>query len=440
MHELHQNNGRWDVLVLTQILGVTTLNLSLLACLWIVIIFARRLAVPFVIVVSLGVLFLTSALVFHNPASDWYIPNDGDFYWDWAVAMSRGEDKYPDYPVWPGKGVWPYLVSHMIALGGPSIYFPLILNVCLTLLAVLVSLKSASLLSNSFNKWGLLALFGSWFPFWLFGPSMLREAIFWLGISLGTLSLLHLRRAENVKGILVMLSSILLLLAIRPDAGLILAYAFLAAGMVAYLSILPNGLKPKLALAGLAAALIWLFPTALDAVRPGVAEDPSIVGRIAVDGAREIRTSAFQPLPIGPADEPAGEYEPIFWEADFCLDNLYVATICNGIVNLPYALAGPFPWEFRWDPAILVAVGSTLHFLVVVGLAISFFVRSEKDRIGVLLLSGVASVALLLFSSILTNYGTLMRFRVVVELILLPFAIAAMQSLCRATQSRRHVI
>ena len=426
--------------MLAQILGVATLTLSLLACLGIVIVLARRLAVPFVVVVSLGALFLTSALVFHNPASDWYIPNDGDFYWDWAVAMSRGEDKYPDYPVWPGKGLWPYLVSHMIALGGPSIYFPLFLNVCLILLTVLVSFKSVSLLSSNFNKWGSLALFGSWFPFWLFGPSMLREAIFWLGISLGTMSLLHLRRAENVKGILVMLSSILLLLAIRPDAGLILAYAFLAAGMVAYLSMLPNGLKPKLALAGLAAALIWLFPIALDAVRPGVAEDPSIVGRIAVDGARDIRTSAFQPPPFGLGDEPAGEYEPMFWETDVCLDNLYVATICNAIVNLPYALAGPFPWELRWELATLLAVGSTLHFFVVVGLAISFFVRSEKDRIGVLLLFGVATIALLLFSSILTNYGTLIRFRVVVELIVLPFAIAGMQSLGRATKPGRHVV
>ena len=50
---------------------------------------------------------------------------------------------------------------------------------------------------------------------------------------------------------------------------------------------------------------------------------------------------------------------------------------------------------------------------------------------------GVAAVSMVLFASVLTNYGILIRFRATVEIILLPLAVAGFMGFREVLNRRR---
>ena len=116
------------------------------------------------------------------------------------------------------------------------------------------------------------------------------------------------------------------------------------------------------------------------------------------------------------------------------------AALCHAVVNLPYALFGPFYWEYGSEAIWLIAGASTLHFLVLGGLATYYLVISRGRRWPLLSLLAVAAASMLMFSSILTNYGILIRFRAATEIMLIPLAVSgALEWFARWKSSRRKV-
>jgi hypothetical protein len=109
---------------------------------------------------------------------------------------------------------------------------------------------------------------------------------------------------------------------------------------------------------------------------------------------------------------------------DFCSSALVVRVACGAWENVPYALLGPFYWEYGPELIWIVSGLSTLHFLALVGLSLAYF-ASQGGRhwvtVGTL---AVAVVTFTMFAAIMTNYGILIRFRAATEIILIPLAIA----------------
>jgi len=114
------------------------------------------------------------------------------------------------------------------------------------------------------------------------------------------------------------------------------------------------------------------------------------------------------------------------------------AALCKASANLPYALFGPFHWEYGPGAVWLIAGASTLHFLGLSGLAAYYVIMSKGRRWPLLAVLAVAAASMLMFSSILTNYGILIRFRAATEIMLIPLALSgALELLPRLKSSRR---
>ena len=104
---------------------------------------------------------------------------------------------------------------------------------------------------------------------------------------------------------------------------------------------------------------------------------------------------------------------------------------CNAATNSLRVLLGPFWWEIGFQPVWLLAVGSTWHFLLLVVLSTLFFIRSRETRPIVASLGVLAIFSLAVFGALLTNYGLLLRFRAMTEILLIPTAVGGLLTIAR---------
>jgi len=242
----------------------------------------------------------------------------------------------------------------------------------------------------------------------------LRESLFWLGASGGVLGISYLARREVRNGLLSLSWAVFLLLAIRPDAGVVIAYSFVGAAIVLFGLAGPFQSKRKKILSALAlTGLLVSFPPASSFLIPN--NDPAYVEVAASSLSTPDITTRFLPFP---GDGPG------LLSNDGCESFLALTVLCKSLGHLPNALFGPFYWEYGSGAIWWISGMSTLHFLSVSGLALTYVVSREGRgwiSLGVL---GVALVSFLMFSSIMTNYGILIRFRAATEVILTPLAIS----------------
>lgn len=354
------------------------------------------------------------ALLFYGPASPFFIPSDGDAYLQWGKAISSSwkveTEAGPDLPLWPGKGFWPLIIASIDWVFGPVHLTLLSLNCLFLGVSIGITQKVVQLLARQTGSWVFVVSFGSFSPFVLFGPSLLREAIFWMGLSMGSLAIVYSRERRFGLAIAWLSTAGLFLIAVRPDLGFI----FLLLFVMLLISI--SGFNPRVRswtkMAGATFAnvfLVLLAPQVLEFLQPRVTRGAGLVGT----SQRSLST----PEVVSSFTNPGASYE-------ICDSLLLTKIICEGTVGYPRVLFGPFVWELGTEPIWMIAALATLHFLIVSSFAIYFCLSAvgrNWQNLGILLIS---VGTLFIYAALLTNYGAMIRFRAATEMLLIPLAIA----------------
>jgi len=378
--------------------------------------------------------FVGAGLILYVPLSPLYVRSDGEFYQRWGYSLAAtwlsGEPMDSPQALWPGKGLWPLIIGGFTAIAGPITITLVVFNTLLIVLSAILLQKATLLWGGRSPRWSMVVVFLSSSPFLLWGPSLLREALFWLGVALGVLALSYASEHRYRSALLAVGLSALVLLGIRPDAGIVLVYGFVAM-LIFLFGILGRrrSLLRAFVTAIVVLSLALSFPTAFDSVREGVSGQSILHANKSL--AAEDVTTAF-----GPSSSSSSE-EFDYCGSEFSELSLGAAVLCRAVVNLPYALFGPFHWEYGPEAIWLIAGASTLHFLGLSGLAAYYVIISKGRRWPLLALLAVAAASMLMFSSILTNYGILIRFRAATEIMLIPLALSGALELVARWRSSR---
>lgn len=379
--------------------------------------------------------FVGTGLVLYVPLSPLYVSSDGEFYQNWGYSLAEawlsGQPMVSPQALWPGKGLWPLIIGGFSAIAGPVTITLVVFNALTLVVSAMMLQKATYMLGGRSPRWSMVIVFLSSSPFLLWGPSLMREALFWLGVALGVLALCYASVHRFRSALLAVGLSVLVLLGIRPDAGIVLVYGFVAM-LIFLFGIVGRKRSPLRAVTTslVLLSLVFSFPTAFEFARGADITGETILGSSKSLSAENV-TTAF-----GAYSEPS---EP-WCESEFALMSAGTAVLCNAAVNLPYALFGPFYWEYGAGAVWLIVGASTLHFLVLSGLATHYLVISKGRRWPLLALLAVAASSMLMFSSVLTNYGILVRFRAATEVMLIPLALSGGLELLASWKSSREKV
>lgn len=366
------------------------------------------------------------------PLSPLYVRSDGELYQNWGYSLAAswitGEPVAYFRALWPGKGLWPLIIGGFTAVAGPVTITLIVFNALILMLSVVVLQKATFMLGGRAPRWSIVIVFLSSIPFFLWGPSLLREALFWAGVALGVLALTYASVHRYRSALPAASLSFLVLLGIRPDAGIVLIYGFVA--MLIFLWGFVGLKRSQLRAVATFVALVSLalsFPTAFELAKGRKVSGENILTTNEVL-ARDNVTTAFGGF--------AGSSESLC-NSEFILLSAGTAALCAAAVNLPYALFGPFHWEYGPGAIWWIAGAATLHFLILLGLAIFHLVTSKGRRWPLIAVLAVAAASMFMFSSVFTNYGILIRFRAATEIVLIPLSLSGALALLSRVKSWR---
>lgn len=361
----------------------------------------------------LPILFIIG-VTFHHPNSPWFIPSDGEYYTAWAdsirTAVLGGEPEIVRR-IWPGKGVWSSVLALLQFAVGTSNFSTIGLSSAACTASVLATQKSSQNLIGKTGSWPVLILFSSFGGFLIFGPSLLRESFFWLGVSLGVLGLSEIKLGRVRASIIFSAISSFFMIGIRPDFGIILALCFLAISLALSALHSTKVLKGRgLPFAvGFGFLAVLAYPSFLFLTQDS--HPAENLSNVATKLSGEEITSSFGP----PNPQPLPQ-----------------ATL----MRLSNVLFGPFLYEFDGAAVWLLATLATLHFWGVFAFALVHVV-TVRGRLSIeLSLLFIALLSIGIFAIILTNYGILVRFKVVPVLLLAPMALAGWQSVIDTIKPR----
>jgi len=269
----------------------------------------------------------------------------------------------------------------------------------------------------------------------IWGTSLFREALFWCGVSLGGLAVSFISSRQNWAGLGSILSSGVLLVAIRPDYGSIVWASLLVVIAVVYQPrvffrssvILFGRLLTVVSITGL---FLFVFPL-LNSVESSQRVDAirDYLGRegvtTAVDAPQIPSTAVDAPqIPSTAVDAPQipSNATPLALES-LAENNVYVKLVLEGVFGLPAVWWGASAWSSPGLPNLSesVLLFGVLHFVFVATLALVYVVRVRRvAELGIVFTSIAAS---LVVASLATNFGIALRFRAVAEILLIPLAV-----------------
>ena len=387
---------------------------------------AGRISVSRWPVIALGSLLGPFGILLYLPSSPFSINNDGLSYLAWGAAIADRWEGVPQLgysdPIWPGKGIWPSLIAVLETILGPVEMTPLAVSVLALLSSFVVTQRSSKELATNCREWLLPLLVLTSPSLVLFGPSLLRESFFWLGVSFLVLSISQLKQPLIARPLLSGTIGSFFTLAFRPDVAIVLVYAtiFILVWVRAHGRRLP--LRQRLVVPTITICILGLsFPVAFDLMQPtaSVAKVEAISAGLAKDGITTAFRSEGSAGTQVTAEGSAGTPSPFG-----CGESLYLLLICNVLENGPRTFFGPFFWELGPEPIWWLSSISTVHFWALVFLSLIGLYRAPHGTkwlvAGPIILSLVSMVV---WAATLTNYGILIRFRGTTEIALLPSAL-----------------
>jgi len=362
---------------------------------------------PFLVVAAVLILVGLSTQL---AASPFYLGlSDGRYYLDWGFAISeawRDGQPWSERVIWPGKGVWPLLIAVANYFFGRVLVALIVINALVFAFSIIFLQKATALLFGVRPKWTIIVLALTNPPALLFAPTVLREAIFWFGISAGILAITYLYRASFGRGVAFLLLSVVVVLGIRPNLGVLIVFPLVAVAVVVW------SLRKESVLI----SRIFIGTTLLAIL--GAAFFPAVGVMAAADVLETVPIVSYALANDG--DVTTGLETD---SSDFCNSTSYVGILCGSLARLPALIFGPFLWEIGPEPIWIAIIASSLHFLFLLATSVLCLFKAKPRNLATLGLFGLALLTLLIFSSILTNYGIIIRFRVVAELFLLPLTL-----------------
>jgi hypothetical protein len=355
-----------------------------------------------------------------------FLPLAGDdgFYFTWGAQIAdvlEGEGNDSGMRIWPGKGVWPVVIALTHLLVEDAFLAPLAIASIASLSTILFLNRATHLIIGHSPPLVLAFLILLQPAFLGWGPTLNREAFFWLGTALLVLGFAYYIRESYLKSLVSGLAGALFVIGMRFEVGIPVAYLMLCATLVFFVSHPSAGMTGQRFRKWLVVSLVWAISTLVTALGFLWARNPAL----------------FSLIPLAAEAEPgslAAEAEELYMRnevnrAYLGRDEVTTAFKVSedpilGVIEGGFrAIFGPFPSEMGLSLVWWISALSTLNFLLVLGLAMVFVIslRSRFLEYSGLALAALGCIFIIAFS--ITNYGMVMRFRFVPQILLVPLAI-----------------
>lgn len=370
----------------------------------------------------IGPVLIATGLATQLPASPFFIGlQDGGYYQQWGYAISeswRAGVPWERSSLWPGKGFWPLLIAVFHFVAGPVLISPVVFNSLLVAFSVVFLQKSTDLLFGVKPTVMFIALTLSSAPILLNGPTLLREGIFWFGISVSVAALAYLYRARYVTAMSLLAFSIILILAIRPNYGTILAYLIAFAALAIWIFQIKPGLTTR-ALIGASCALVLLlsFPPAFSYLSHDLNTLEAQIETVARGLSSDDVSTSLQASPA--------------------VSGFFASPAGASIIRAPSLVVGPFWWEVGPEPVWIAVIASTLHYWFLLTTSTALLFKRANRNVPNLVVFIMSMIILASLTPVMTNYGVIIRFRVGAEILLTPLSAAYIALLTAKTRSRK---
>ena len=371
---------------------------------------------------------------------------DAAFYHENALVILNwweGVGPNPFGGVWQtlmAKQAWSVLIATIYWFVGVQPAAVVFVNVLIVALTAVITASTIREIKPSFRPSWLFACFFIAAPFiTIFAVSMGREALYWAGTALMMLASAKLLNRKWLWGFIIFVGSAVVLICLRPTLAIPQIFAFLIPLYVIWvISLLPITTRKlvRISLVGLVLAL---------SIVP--AKNLITVGAYDIDVTRTIlsesATSGFDPdsfvSPEGSkstAVEPS-ELEDASGDTGATSGNSLVDYVINSLQTLPRGLFGPFVTELKPSPVMVIAFINLIYWLLLLALTIIGLLKKWQPAHGGAALA-IASLIIAVISSLLTNYGILIRFRAIALVIVMPYSFHVLSEMIRQVRSRRH--
>lgn len=375
-----------------------------------------------VLVLGLGSLFL-GVLRFR---SEGIIPvvSDEAYYLAWGAEIAEalgGEGHYSGRQIWPAKGVWPVVIALTHLLVENAVLVPLALATIASVLAILVLHRATHLMIGYTNPAVLAFLILLQPAFLGWGPTLNREALFWLGTALLVFGFAHYTRESYVKAIASGTVGAVFVIGVRYEVGIPLAYLILCAALIYFVSQPPKATSGGRFHKWLIASAVWSLSTLGTAFGFLWARNPALYSPIPRASEAEFQPVGSEVIKLYQRNERNRSW----LGRDEVTTAFQVSEnpIWGFIEGAFRTVFGPFPSEITPTLVWFTLALSTLNFLIVLSLA-TVFLLSLKSRFfeySGLALAALGCIVIIVFA--ITNYGMVMRFRFVSQILLTPLSI-----------------
>jgi hypothetical protein len=361
---------------------------------------ARRLGVPvapplivFIVLSLIGMVFVatvganvfavTDAIVYDRDAS--------------AIAdFLRGDGRFPK--MLPGHAAWPILLGGIYYAFGDHPLLGLVLNSGIVGVAVVFVSRAAVEFSGAVSARLTVAAILLMPLALLYGPSLMREAISWLGIAmLGCGAALTVTRLRA--GPVILAAGGLVSISIRPTLGLFVTLAAVGTAVAVRLLMRRRFALLAVVVVGSALGAYFLGPSVITVLEfsPEYVEDNRDDLALAATGF-DVPTTGL-----------TGS----------------IGLTLTGLLTLPRAVLGPLPSEVGPEPVWLWVIANTLYWFALLVLVIVRY-RGRPEVGAVLLLT--TGMALVGIAITLTNYGIVVRMRGMPMFLMLPLVLAPLRA------------
>lgn len=391
---------------------------------------SRKLGVSHLPMWVLTAILIGLGVLFHVEQSPFFIPSDATEYRTWGYALAefyRSETRAPVLDlrpdIWPGKGVWAVLISIIAYFFGPIELTLVVLSAALTSLGMVFLQKAALHGQNPSNGRFVLILFSTTPALLVFGSGPLREAPFWLGVSLGALGITYAWDGKAIKAGIFLGAGVTFLLAIRPDFGYVVSLFLTCSAALGLVLAFWQVSRPYAIAVGVLQCLHLGFapiiyfalatPTTILDSSDLAATRRSLAGSQVTSRLQSVDQSTSNELGEGSEINLSLLYESIF-----------------------EALFGPWPNNVS-SIINALAIVATSQFLFVLSLAIVGILLLPVNRKEIIVTILMSTALLILLAIVLTNFGALMRFRTIVSLLLIPTAARVLQKLIERFRHRK---
>lgn len=395
----------------------------------------------YVLLLSIYLVFGSALFLIYGPinffSDSTHYLTDAQYVLEWWA----GKGGAPYEGLWQflnEKKAWPTVIACIFWLIGNVPFAVILLNILLIALTAMVTASTVTKISAKKVHSKLFLGFFIAAPFIpIFGINMGREAIYWLATSIMVNAVADFLVGKSQIRIGTFVFGSLLLIIFRPNLGIPQIYAFLIPIFVIWaIRKYPYTFKKSFMII-VAGFLLALSLIPAKALVTSDANDIEVTRRVLSEGTN----SGFPPETIV-VDLPETIVVDLEDENSKIVDTLDASDTgntwldygINAIQTFPRGIFGPYIYELNSSPVMIMSGINLVYWLFLFVLSIWGLILKYKVSAGTAYLF-ISLIILLIISSILTNYGILVRFRSAAELVLLPYSILVLSQIIE----KRHI-